>query len=217
MRIEITSVTARDGGAHVCVTAKITQGENSETRDLILTCSQFAEIGIEKGVIDCDKFDEILDAAHVCLALKLSFKILGYGTCSERELFLKLTHKGIEPQYALGALRIIMEKEYINEKEDAERIAQTEVRRFHGKKRIIYALRRRGYRDDAVRYALDSISDTDYRELCVEYIKSKYDEIPSNTYQRNKLYACLIRMGHTSSDIMDAFSRIGPNSDYADY
>ena len=205
MKIEITSVTARDGGGLIAIGAKISEGENLERRELVLLASQYSELSVRTGEIGTEEFEEILSAAELCSAVRKGMAILGYGAYSKKELALKLRNKGVAMQTASGAADLLAEMGYVDEQEDAARFAERSVRKYHGKRRIASELFSKGYPNEAVEYALGSIEEIDFSERCAEYIEKKYRNIPDTPEGRKKLFSALARMGYTSSEIKEAF------------
>ena len=205
MKIEITSASARDGGAVICVSVRLSEGENSETRELLLLSSQYIELGACVGEIDCDRFDELNSAAELCSAARRGMNILGYGSCSKRGLAQKLRAKGVDAGVASAAADLLESMRYIDENEDAARIAERCVRKYWGIRRISSELYSKGYGADAVEYAIESLARVDFSSLCEEYIKKKYRALPDTPDGRKKLFAALLRMGYTSSEIKEAF------------
>ena len=205
MKIEITSISARDSGTLVCVGVKLSSGENSEIRELLLLTSQYAELGVVQGEINEERFDTLLFAAKLCSAVRRGVSALGYGACSKKELARKLAAKGVSREMANGAAEYLERMGYINECDDAARFAERSLEKYWGRRRISAELYAKGYCADAVEYALDSLEMTDFSELCAEYIMKKYKGVPETPEGRKKLYSALMRMGYSSSEIKEAF------------
>lgn len=205
MNIEITSVSSRDGGALVCVAVRISNGENSEMIEFLLLPSQLAELGLSAREISEETFDEINAAAELCSAFRKGLSALGYGAYSKKELVMKLCHKGVTREMANGAADLLEQMGYVNEAEDAARLAERSVKKFWGARRISSELYAKGYSPDAVAWALASLESVDFAALCEDYIRKKYKSIPDSPEGRKKLFSALMRMGYTSSEIKEAF------------
>ncbi len=205
MKIEITSVSARDSGALICVSVRLSSGENFEIRELLLLPSQYTELGVAEGEIGEERFDGLLAAADLCSAFRKGLSLLGYGACSKKELSRKLSQKGVARQLASGAAEMLERMGYINEREDSVRIAERCVRKYWGLRRIRAELYSKGYGDIATQSAVDSLDEIDFSELCAEYIVKKYKALPEAPEGRKKLFAALMRMGYSSSEIKEAF------------
>jgi SOS response regulatory protein OraA/RecX len=208
MKIEITSASARDCGAYVSVRAKLSDGSNFEIRELLLLASQYAELGVTIGEIDCEVFDALVSRSELCAAYLRGVAVLGYGAHSKKELARKLCQKGVTREMANGAAEMLERAGYINESDDAARLAERATKKYWGRRRISSELYARGYDADAVSSALETLEDVDFSRLCEEYIRKKYKEIPDDQNSRKKLFSALLRMGYTSSEIKEAFRAI---------
>ena len=205
MKIEITSVSARDGGALICLAVALSDGENVDRREFLLLSSQYAEIGVSKGEIDEAAFDTISEASELCLAVRRGMNILGYGASSKRELSKKLALRGVTRDMASGAAEMLERMGYVNEREDAARFAERAVRKYWGTRRIYSELVSKGYEQGAVEFAIDTLESVDFSALCKDYIDKKCGALPETPDGRKKLFAALMRMGYTSSEIREAF------------
>lgn len=205
MRIEILSISASNGGADIVLAVRLSDGENSEKRSLVLLARQFAELRPEKGEISEERFDELSEAAEICAAVKRGMNILGYGACSKKNMRLKLCSKGFAAGVAESAAEYLEELGYINEKKDASREAERCIVKYWGRRRIAAALYEKGYSESAVRGAIESLVGVDFEERCVTLIKKKFRYLPKETNERKKLFAALLRYGYSSSEIKNAF------------
>ncbi len=211
MRIEILSIAALNGGSEISLSIRISDGENSEKRTLVLLSRQFAELRPERGEIDAERFEELEAAAIVCSAVKRGMNILGYGACSEKNMRLKLRTKGFDADIARTAAAYLRELGYINESNDASREAERCVRKLWGRRRIVAALYEKGYSEEAVREALDLLDEVDFEEKCASLIRKKFGGVPEDARERQKLFAALARYGYSTSEIKNAFHIIGNN------
>ncbi len=189
----------------MCVSVRISNGENSEMRELLLLPSQLSELGLSLREISEETFDEISAAAELCAAFRRGLNALGYGAYSKKELVMKLCHKGVTREMATGAADLLEEMGYVNEAEDAARLAERSLRKFWGIRRISSELYAKGYSSDAVDAALSTLEKVDFAALCEEYIRKKYRSLPDSPEGRKKLFSALVRMGYTSSEIKEAF------------
>lgn len=206
MTAEVTSISAINAGAEIVIEIKLIEGENFEKRKVILLARQYAELRIHKGEIDRESAEELLLEGEVCAAVKRGMKILGYGACSEKNMALKLRSKGFDKDISLRASKYLLELGYINEGEDAVREAERCLKKYWGIKRIAAVLYEKGYSESAVRLAISELEEYDFTELCVALIEKRFGEIPDGREEQRKLFASLVRYGHTPSDIKKAFS-----------
>lgn len=206
MTIEVTSISAINAGAEVVIEIKISEGENFEKRKVILLARQYAELRVHKGEIDRDYLDTLISEGEVCAAVKRGMNILGYGACSEKNMAFKLRAKGFDKESALRASKYLSELGYINECDDAEREAERCIKKLWGIKRIVAFLYEKGYTDTAVRLVVSKLEEYDFTGSCVALIERKFRALPEDREEQKKLFAALVRCGHTPSDIKKAFA-----------
>lgn len=206
MTINITSITAKNGGAELCVRVRISNGESSETRELFLLARQYAELRPQKGEISEEFFDELAAASEVCSAVKRGMYILGYGACSGKNMVNKLRSKGFDKETAIAAAEHLCELGYINENEDAAREAERALKKGWGRRRIAAMLCEKGYRSEAVENAMDSLRGYDFSSACTAVVRKKFGSVPKDNEQRKKLFAALMRYGYSATEIKNAFS-----------
>ena len=206
MTIEITSISAVNSGAEIVIEVRISEGDNFEKRKLILLARQYAELRISKGEIERERFDDLVEAGEVCAAVKRGMNILGYGACSEKNMALKLRSKGVDKESAVRAARYLSELGYINEVNDAAREAERCLKKYWGIKRIVAFLYEKGYSDTAVHHAIAELEEYDFVDSCIALIEKKFRSFPEEREEQKKLFASLVRYGHSSSDIRKAFA-----------
>ena len=206
MTAEITSISAINAGAEVVIEIKLSEAGCSEKRKAILLARQYAELRIHKGEIDLNTLDEVFEASEICAAVKRGMNILGYGACSEKNMALKLRSKGFDCDIARRAARHLSELGYINECDDAEREAERCIKKLWGIKRIVAFLYEKGYTDPDVRLVASKLEEYDFTGSCVALIERKFRALPEDREEQKKLFAALVRYGHTPSDIKKAFA-----------
>ena len=212
MRVTVTALVALNSGNEICVYAEISNGENTERKKLVLLTEQYLMLKIKKGEITSDQFDEIERASDICSAYKKGLNLLGYGACSEKNLYYKLRSRGFENDICSEAVAMLSGGGYVNENSDAQREAERCIAKLWGKKRIISHLYTKGYTDEAVRDVYDLLSDTDFVENCKKLIlrdhKRQFALAKSDEKEKQKLFASLVRMGYSFSEIKEASAGI---------
>lgn len=207
MTISVRSVSAQNGGSEAVVKIRLNSGDNFEDKIFVLSMQSYAELRVEKGEISEERFDELQRAAEIYSALKRGMNILGYGSCSERNLVLKLRSKGISRDIAQEAAKLLCARGYINEREDACREAERCVKKYWGARRIEAQLYSKGYSSEAIDAALDSLGNVDFVALCSELISKRFAE-PRDETEKKRLFASLMRYGYSSSQIKRAIEKI---------
>ena len=205
MTVSVLSALAR-GDNEIVVTLEIKDGENFHREKYVLSATLFADLGIKVGECDREEFDRVCHASQVYAAEKRGLNILGFGSCSEKALYMKLVSRGISKDIASEAVERIAVQGYMNADGDALREAQKCVFKHWGKRRIAAHLHSKGYPDDSVKRALYALEDedVDFTELCLERLRATYSELPSDRDELRKLVAALSRYGFSTSEIREA-------------
>lgn len=212
MKINVTSLKAIDSGNLISVKIELSDGENVDSRELLILASQYSDLRIAKGAIDTERFDEIAHASKICSAYRKGLFLLGYGACSQKKLIYKLKMKGFDQESSQKAARMLSEAGYINEDLDAVREIEKCLAKLWGKKRIISHLYSKGFTDEAVSCALRSLENIDFADNCEKLIrrdhKKQFELAKKDKSAYNKLCASLLRMGYSFSEIKEASIRL---------
>ena len=212
MKITVTALVAVNSGNEICICIEISNGENTEKQNLTVLAEQYSLLRIKKGEISRSRFDEIERASNICSAYKKGLFLLGYGACSERKLHYKLKTKGFANDICSEAVAMLSAGGYINEANDAEREAERCIAKLWGKKRIVSHLYSKGFRDDAIRSAIDELCNVDFVENCKKLImrdhQKQFMAALNDEKEKQKLFASLIRMGYSFSEIKEASAGI---------
>ena len=208
MRIFITSAVSRNAGEEIDVTFEITAdgGEHTDRETFTVSSSQYLTLGISKGESDEEKYDEVLHAAEVWSAVKKGVSLLGYGSCSEKALRMKLVGKGFDREICAEAVEKIVAMGLLRACDDALREAQRQAEKLWGRRRIIAELYRKGYDAEAVASAMQALDDSciDYAENCARLISRSYRRALTDPDGQKKIYAALMRYGYSPSEIKQA-------------
>ena len=206
MNITLTSVKALDSGNEVCLSLEISDGTHVEKRDLIILTDQYYSLGIGKGGISEEAFEELERSAAVCSAYKKGLFMLGYGSCSASRLKYKLRGKGFDAESAEQAAMLLGRNGYIDEERDAVREAEKCSEKLWGRQRIISRLYSLGYSHRAISAANEMLDGIDFTQKCVCLIENNYPELTQADTREavEKAFSALMRMGYTSSEIREA-------------
>lgn len=178
-----------------------------EAVTLLFRISDFYDAHITVGkIISDDEFEALYEASGVARAIAKAETFLSGGDHSKKQLVLKLVRAGIDRTYAEKAALLMEERGFINEDEQAERLAGGYCRRKGwGKKRIAAELMAKGYERDAVLAAVSFITPEEYMEALQAVIERKYPDPPEDKKEKDKRIAALLRLGFSLSEIMEAF------------
>ena len=123
------------------------------------------------------------------------------------QLAEKLIHRGVSRENAEAAVAELIEKGYIDEEKDIMRLCDSMISKKYGPRKILVALRGRGYGREALAVAEEYLSDTDFSVVCESLIATKIKKIPENRDEMKKLIAKLTALGYNVSDVKKALSR----------
>lgn len=151
-----------------------------------------------------EQFDDLECAATFCAALNKGAELLSYGANSKRALALKLRRYGYDDELCSRVGAELCSRGLIREASDAASIVRSCLRSGYGKSRIIAKLRQKGYGDEPIREALDSVDESVYDENCVALIRKKFGCVPSDANERRKMAALLVRYGYSFGQIKSA-------------
>ncbi len=207
MIIEIKTFSSLGNGNVVEIAVHVTQGENTEKKYFKVLSSDFVSMRLSKGEINPELCDELERADRRCDAYLRAINILSFGANTARTLLIKLRRRGIDETSAKEAVEMLCDRGYLNEEEDLVREIERCIRKKWGKGRIMAHLHAKGYDEEGVSQAEETLSEVDFGEKCLELLCDKCDEIPRELKERQRLIASLSRYGYSMSEIKYAFSR----------
>ncbi len=212
MIIEIKRLRSQNAGEEIVITLELRESEDGgacEMRSFLIGASHYASLNPKKGRITPEYFDA-LEAAHKAFAaIKKSISVLSYGANSPKNLKMKLKQKGIDEESADLAVDYALDHGFINERDDALRIAECCVRKNWGAKKIAAHLYSKGYSEEIIREVMMHLDATvDFGELCYNCARSRCRRMPETPAEKQKLFAVLSRQGFSASDIRAAFEEL---------
>ena len=205
--IHIISLVSNDGGL-VKLRVLVENGAGSESVEFSLLDECVNELGLSIGDINGDIMPEIERSAEVTRAYLSACSSLAFADSSCRALERKLIQKGFARDIAEDAVGIVLSRELVNESNIVESRVRIFLQKRWGKMRIVAKLREEGFCDKAISHALNVLRDVDFAELCTEHLRRKYQVIPSDSREREKIYAALMRYGYASGEIRAAFKML---------
>lgn len=183
----------------------------SDGRQALLTVmpEDIRRFELKKGMqISTELYDELSKNAELEAAVRQGLTILGYGTNSPNRLAEKLIHRGVSRENAVAAVAELIRRGYINEENDVRRLCDSMISKKDGQRKILVALRGRGYDRRALSVAEEYMADTDFSLVCEALIQSKIKKLPENREEMKKLLAKLTALGYNVSDVKKALARL---------
>ena len=193
------------------ITVNISFGDAPEKNDrryMIITEKCYRALELKRGRMTHAQFEEAENDANVCDAYRRGIRMLEYGAKSKGVVAYRLREKGFSIRVADMAAERLEDDGYINETEDAIRVAELCIRRLWGSKKIMAHLFCIGYRGEALNAAEDMLSTVDFSEVCARYIEKKYGTFPRDKKEAEKVVAALMRYGYTASEIKSARKKL---------
>lgn len=180
--------------------------EKEEKLSLLFRISDFYEARIGEGdTVSEERFEELYEISSVAFAIVKAENLLSLSTLSKKQLIQKLTRCGIDKTYAKTAADNMAKRGYINEEEQAMRLAEYYcTKKNWGRKRIIAELLSKGYEKDATFTAADSISPEKYAEALEKLLDKKFSKPCNDRKELDRRIASLMRMGFSYAEITRA-------------
>ena len=169
---------------------------------------EYVALQLQPGPADERLEAELKRLDEHCRALRQARRLLGYSSNTAAGLVTKLRTRGSSREAAELAARTVLADGEVDETKDAIRLAELCVRKGRGKLRVAPELRQKGYSDEAVRKALESLDGLDFGEICAGVIRKKWKTFPKEPDARKKAVGTLARLGFTGSDIREALKRL---------
>jgi len=210
--INITALTAQNSGEEMTVTLELSDGLHSEKQSHTILTDKYIELNLKKGEIYKETYEQIVSFANICTAYKKALSLLSYGSCSKKNLYLKLKSRGFEGDVIDDVVEMLDKANLLRENETCIREAERALKKLWGKKRIISHLYSKGFDNEAISDALESLSEVDFEENCKILLKKDYQRRLADAREdkaaTEKLVAALVRMGYSISEIRSAINSI---------
>ena len=206
---EIISIGTSGQGERLLL--KLSTPEGDET--LSISSDGYRELKLSRGEISEAQYRGLKRINMHESALSKGFSILGYGANSKNQLVVKLTRGGISKDEALSVAHELERRGYLNEDEDAHRIAEGLVRKLYGPKRVISALRSKGYSDTAISAAAEWLETVDTRQNCLLAAEKRIKKAPQDRAEAQKAIAKLIALGYNINDAKYALTALISGND----
>ncbi len=205
---------SRIADGRALITAEVGYDGESERVEFILLEELIFSINLSCGCLSdsilrsCEILQEDLEIldfyATVSRAYISACSSFAYSPSSYKGLYRKLVQKGFSRAVAEEAVELVRERGFLDERAIAMRRAEVLTQKLWGRSRIIAKLREEGFEHEGMYVASEYLSGVDFAESCALAITKKYGEIPCDRREREKLFAALMRLGYSSTDIKKA-------------
>lgn len=202
---------SRRGDSTYLVSVEVSNESGREVVEFVLLDELFEELMIEKG----DEADDILPSidfySSVTAAYSSAISSFAYVQSSLKALYRKLIIKGFSKEASREAIEIVRTRGFVDEHDIAFRRAELMVEKLWGRSRILKKLYEEGFPSKVIESVSESLDEVDFSGNCARAIEKKYSCIPEDRQERDKMYASLIRLGYSSSDIRRAMAKFQEN------
>lgn len=205
LTVSVRNLRAQNGGSEISVTVVIGNGENSETRTLVISTEQYCELNLQKGQISEEQFEQLEKASGLFQALRCGENLLSYGSNSVQALARKIARHGFSREESLRAAEILRERGLINEQEDVRRELEKCLKKLWGAGRIRTHLWSKGFDKEALEILPELLEEIDFAENCARLIQKHYGGLPADQEELRRMNAGLYRYGYTLEEIRAAF------------
>lgn len=181
--------------------------DETEDQTLLFKPSLWVEEALHVGdTFGEERMEALCATAQYCQVLARAEGLLANSDYSRNRLVYRLMRFGFPREVCERAADTMVEKGYIREREQALRTARFYCKVKHwGKKRIAVELMGRGYGREAVRHALDAVTEEEYFAALMKLVDQKYPRPSADEKERQKRIAALMRMGYSYSEIERVF------------
>ena len=208
MRVQIESARYIQAEGDVAVTARLSSGQSAERVVFIVPVRFYEQSGISVGELDEERFEALAAEAGVHGAFKRGLKILQNTSLSRRALAHRLTEKGVSKQDAELAVERLEFYRYLNERNNAMRIAQLSLKKGWGRMRILADLRQKGYDTTACRRVELCLDHVDFERYAVKVLQKRFGGLPEEERERQRAYRLLVNYGYSHTEIKRAFAAL---------
>ena len=203
MIIRLEKITPTHAGEAICLSFLIENEGNAEKRELVIgTDAYFSLDKLFAGmVISRENFEKLEEAAKLHTAINRGLYLLSFGDNNRARLVSKLMHRGHTKAHAEIAAQYLVEKGYIDEKEQLRmQIMHLANNKLLGKRRIISELYNKRYDYSLIEeiYA-ECEGAIDFEENKRKLLEKKFGTPkpkPANHTEYAKIKAFLYRYGY---------------------
>lgn len=194
----------------VLITVSVGNDDVAEEHEFIVLHELLGDIAQARcgDLLDADDVARLDSMAETTAAFTSASASLALAPCSARGLYRKLYAKRFSKSACENAVKICCDRGYIDEVSTARRRCEIMTEKLWGRGRIFAKLYEEGYCEEAIAAARDQLEEVDFAELCMRAIGKKYRDLPVDRNEREKMFASLIRLGYSKTDIKEALRRI---------
>jgi SOS response regulatory protein OraA/RecX len=201
--IELTRIAARDGGARLSFSVKLTEGGESTTQTLTVFSARVTHLP-RVGPLTEEELEALILEDAYTKALDMGLRVLGASSLSRAQLMQKLFARGVGRALAAEVAADLWARGFGNERDGALSAARRGLLKLWGDRRILADLRAKGYGTEAIEAARDLLDGEDAVARCARLIAKKYKACYGDESALSRTVAALSRYGYTPREIKAA-------------
>ena len=215
--ITVTEVrTAENSRGKFLITVKLSTGQHEEVRTVVVF-RYFLKNDIFHGeppavgeFLCAEKF-EALEFAEACSGAAVkAVSLLAFGDNTAKKLTDKLRQKGFSKEAAAEAVRFCVEKRYINEEDQLQRLMEQLCdRKKYGLRRIRQEVWQKGFSEDVLKTQFEeNAAALDFDAAVYERVKKIGRDAFSTPEKKKKHVSSLLRYGFSMDEINGALKQL---------
>ena len=193
-------------GTRFLLTFEITDGTGCKKEVLSPFVCRVGELP-PLGPVERDTFLFLFAEHRFAEAYEKGLRLLAAGGNSPYLLKQKLRQRGVTASVAEEAVRALEEKGCLSEEDGALREAEKGLAKYWGDRRILAAVRAKGYSEEALSVVRERLASEDAIGRLVELLRKRRTPRPEGEEALLSLAASLVRYGYTSTEIKRALGR----------
>lgn len=201
--IRITALRAAQGGARLVLHIEITTETGVEKRVLSPLVARLDTLPAV-GTVSEELFALYLAETELADALERAYRYLGAADQSPAAMRKKLRAAGVSASITREVLAYLTERGLLPEEGAALREAEKCVAKLWGNRRVLAAIRAKGYGGAALAAVASYLEEQDAVLRCVRLIEKRRIPLPDSKEALSRFAALLTRYGYTGSEIKAA-------------
>ena len=198
---------ATDGGARLSLQIEIKTDTGTEKMLLSPMVARLDALP-QIGALREDELAYYLAESRFADALTKAYRYLSASNISPFALVRKLRAFGVEQKLAQRVVEELIAEGVLDEGKSAVCEAEKCLAKLWGNRRILAALREKGYSRSALSRVQELLSESDSVARCIRLIEKRRMPLPQDEQSAARFAAALVRYGYTGGEIKAAVTRL---------
>jgi SOS response regulatory protein OraA/RecX len=174
--------------------------------EMPISPDQYDRFDLDQGeIIDDEHFLKIREEHLFDNARRHAFSILSYGENNKKMLVMKLQKQGFSRELCENVAIYMEHRGYIDEKKQMGLLIDTYLKKKYGRIKIVEELIAKGYlRKEVSEYTKEALKDINFAENCAWILEHKYNPLPAEPVEIQKMMRSLMSYGYGVGEIKEA-------------